>query len=110
LLHLLSWVFPLPRAPGRRHFRTFLALRRSPEFDYKFYLTSYPDVALTGQQALMHYIEHGVREGRDPSPTFSTREYLSRHPSLRGTGENPLLHWLRSREESVVPTSSDGTP
>lgn len=100
LRQLLSWVFPLPRATGRRYVRTFFALRRRREFDYAYYLTTYPDVAIDGRQALMHYIEHGVREGRNPSPHFDTREYISRHPGLKTSGENPLLQHLRNRGEA----------
>jgi hypothetical protein len=93
--HLMSWLLPLPRATGRRYLRTFLALRRVKEFDYAYYLTTYPDVALSGRQALMHYIEHGVAEGRDPSRSFNTRSYLATHPGLLESGENPLLHYVR---------------
>lgn len=92
---LLSWIFPIPRTTGRRYVRTFFALRGSKEFDFGYYLTRYPDVAMSRQHALMHYIEHGVRDGRDPNPTFSTTEYLRHHPELGRSGENPLLHYLR---------------
>jgi hypothetical protein len=100
---LFSWVFPLPRKTGRRYVRTFFALRRSGSFDHGFYLTRYPDVAVAGENALMHYIEHGVADARDPNPEFSTHGYLSQHPELQESGENPLLHYLRSREAEPGP-------
>ena len=59
----------LPRLlrPKRRD----AALAR-PFFDAEFYRTEYPDVASGGMDPLLHYLDHGWREGRDPSAVFST--------------------------------------
>ena len=58
-----SWLFP----PTTRHLgyiRTYLQLRRSDLFDADYYLSRYPDVLHAGLNPLMHYVEHGHREGR----------------------------------------------
>jgi GT2 family glycosyltransferase len=48
--------------------RRYFELRRSTSFDPEWYTASNPDVALTGLHPLLHYIEHGAREGRRPLP------------------------------------------
>jgi len=40
-------------------------------FDNDFYLSMNPDVALSGVNPLMHYLQLGWREGRQPSAQVS---------------------------------------
>lgn len=63
-------------------------------FDRAFYLNAYPDVAASGMDPLLHFLDHGWREGRDPSAVFSTLYYLDRHLA-EGAPTNPLLHYAR---------------
>ena len=46
---------------------------------------------------LDHFIDHGGREGRDPSPRFDSTEYLCTYPEVAVSGQNPLVHYLASR-------------
>ena len=39
-------------------------------FDAKWYLTAYPDVAARGHSPLTHFIRYGIEEGRKPSASF----------------------------------------
>ena len=92
----------LPRLlrPKRRD----AALAR-PFFDAEFYRAEYPDVAAGGMDPLLHYLDHGWREGRNPSAVFATLYYVDRHlPD--GVPENPLLHYARlsPTERLRVPT------
>jgi glycosyltransferase involved in cell wall biosynthesis len=89
-----SWIL-VPSRTRLRYARTFLALRRSDAFDRDFYLSCNGDVARSRVDPLMHYIEHGVSEGREPNPRFSTRYYLEQHPDVAADGVNPLLHWFK---------------
>ncbi len=41
-------------------------LRVSPYFDGEWYLSNYEDIEQSGVNPLIHYLEHGVREGRVP--------------------------------------------
>jgi hypothetical protein len=90
---------PVPSSSHRRwlvrgrlgYIRTYRALRNSPDFDARYYLSRYPEVAAAGLDPLAHYIEYGAREGRDPSARFSTSRYLELHPEVAAAGINPLL-------------------
>lgn len=63
-------------------------------FDPQFYQAEYPDVAAGGMDLLLHYLDHGWREGRNPSAVFSTLYYADRYLS-EGAPQNPLLHYAR---------------
>ena len=107
---LFSWVAVRPSRQRLRYVRTYLVLRRSGEFDPVFYQAAYPDVVDSLQNPLMHFVEHGVSEGRDPNSAFSVKGYLACHPELAKSGVNPLLHWLRSGRKplSLPPGDAPG--
>jgi glycosyltransferase involved in cell wall biosynthesis len=99
---LLSWIL---RRPSRKRFRLvreYARLRRSGAFDPAFYVGAYPDVARARMDPLMHYVEHGASEGRDPSPEFDTTAYVEAHPELAQAGANPLLHRLESKVAALA--------
>jgi hypothetical protein len=98
---------------------TYLRLRRSDEFDRMEYVSAYPDVGRARLDPLMHYVEHGRPEGRQPSllqywesPAAGTpRPRRSGHPDGAQTGSlDPP--WLaedgggESNEWSAVPGES----
>jgi hypothetical protein len=82
--------------PGFESARAFRTVREMLEtgFDRDWYLARYPDVARSGVCPLLHYLEAGAAEGRDPSPDFSTDYYLRSNPDVADAGVNPLLHFL----------------
>uniref|UniRef100_A0A8J4M5F3 Glycosyltransferase n=1 Tax=Acidicaldus sp. TaxID=1872105 RepID=A0A8J4M5F3_9PROT len=91
----------------------FLARRRSgetspiAEFDSRWYLETYPDVAAAGMDPVEHYMVQGFRENRNPSAGFDGRFYRQRY--LRGDPEaNPLLHYLRHRDEPGIHPTPPG--
>jgi GT2 family glycosyltransferase len=68
-------------------------LRSSALFDSAWYHRTYPDTQV--MDPILHYLEHGSREGRDPSAFFSTSQYLSNNADVAAAGLNALAHWLR---------------
>jgi hypothetical protein len=66
----------------------YLRVRRSGEFDRTEYLSAYPDVAQARLDPLMHYVEHGRREGREPSVVQGP---ASEAPNAPRSSEEPLL-------------------
>ena len=44
---------------------------------------------------LVHYIEHGARDGLAPNPWFEAEFYLVNNPDVAAAGLNPLFHFAR---------------
>ena len=105
-----SWLFP-PTARHLGYIRTYLHLRRSDLFDADYYLSRYPDVLHAGLNPLMHYVEHGRREGRQPRarrrschPSFPPLPSRSRRsPSCGSAGSCASTSGL-----DAAPVVSDG--
>src|SRR5262245_56365149 len=72
-----------------------LAVAASGLLDVVWYLQANPDVARAGLDPLIHFMDQGWREGRDPGPLFSVAHYLREYPDIRLAGINPLAHYLR---------------
>jgi GT2 family glycosyltransferase len=66
-----------------------------PLFDSSYYREQYPDIA--GSDALLHYLQHGCKEKRNPGVLFDSEYY--RQIYLECRGENPLLHFLQSNAQ-----------
>jgi glycosyltransferase involved in cell wall biosynthesis len=102
--------------PGECALAHYLARRFEPfsplaEFDAKYYLETYKDVAAAGGDPFQHFISWGHREGRNPSANFDTKFYRRRF--LKGsTDENPFEHFLKHRGEPGIfpaPPLNDAT-
>jgi hypothetical protein len=65
-----SWLTH-PHRGGWRLIGRYLRLRRSATFPVEAYLAENPDVDASGLDPLMHYIEHGIHEGRALAPMRS---------------------------------------
>jgi glycosyltransferase involved in cell wall biosynthesis len=72
-----------------------------PEFDAKYYLETYKDVATAGVDPFEHFMFGGYNEGRNPSPHFDTKFYVQRY--FKGKADkNPLVHYLEHRGEADI--------
>jgi hypothetical protein len=67
---------------------------QSSLFDSKWYVENYQDVAAGDADPLLHYIQHGASERRNPGPDFDANWYLGQYPDVAEGGLNPLLHYL----------------
>jgi hypothetical protein len=63
-------------------------------FDVNYYLEQNPDVRLAGVDPVMHYLQWGAAERRNPSLYFNSNSYLDQHPDVFAAGVNPLVHFL----------------
>lgn len=72
-------------------------------FDADFYLARYTEVAAAGLDPFEHYMEHGWREGRDPSPEYSTDYYLRHATDVAAAGLNPFAHWVLHGKREMRP-------
>ena len=76
-----------------------LALIASSDyFDSGYYRSRYEDVAESGMDPVIHYLDYGADERRNPSARFDTARYLTLHPGLVDENTNPLIHFLRNRK------------
>jgi O-antigen biosynthesis protein len=90
-------------------------LAKSGLFDPTYYIEHYPDVATTKSDPLLHYLQSGGLEGRNPSAKFDTPYYLQQCEVIGERPENPLLHFilsgraagLRSHRPQVVDPSAN---
>ena len=69
-------------------------IERSQQFDKAWYLAQNPEVAEAGIDPVLHYLQQGAAEGRNPHPLFDTNWYLAQNPDVRESGANPLVHFL----------------
>jgi hypothetical protein len=65
-------------------------------FDPTWYSWKYPDVGVSGVDALDHFLQYGAAELRNPSPFFIARYYATTHAGDPRATENPLLHYVEN--------------
>ena len=73
--------------------RNYLLLLKSDLFDSKYYLKENPDLAKTKANPILHYLQLGWKEGRNPSPLFNTNDYISFRPDILKADICPLVHY-----------------
>jgi ADP-heptose:LPS heptosyltransferase/GT2 family glycosyltransferase len=76
-------------------FGDYEVARKSGFFDPDYYLATYPDVGERNVDPLVHYLEEGSREGRNPHPDFDSAFYLAQCKERGEAPENPLIHYIR---------------
>ena len=83
------------------------ALTSSAVFDWSYYIGHHPDLPAAGittePQAKAHWVDYGVREGRQANLTFHSSEYLALYPDLKTAfGKNTKAateHYLSSGQK-----------
>lgn len=79
-------------------------------FDTRYYLSENADVAASGDDALLHYLRLGWREGRNPRADFNTAHYAATHAPAP---HHPFAHWVMAGRRlglSTVPPELPGVP
>ena len=96
----LQWIFTNFRKLKREAITIFYLFNRqyrlvkSSGFDGAYYLEQNHDLKQLQINPLIHYLEIGFEEGRNPNPLFDTSYYLSQNPDVAESGINPLVHYL----------------
>ena len=71
----------------------------SAVYDYKFYITKYPELnkIFNGDDvaALMHFINYGMKEGRQACANFDVKSYKNRYGDLRTAYKNDLPRYYK---------------
>ncbi len=67
-------------------------------FDPVWYAKTYPDLDMSYQGLLTHFVDYGAFEWRSPGPRFDTEWYLLQNPDLipavASRIMNPLIHFI----------------
>lgn len=82
-------------------------IEQSGIFNEGWYLTTYPDVADKNIDPIVHYLNFGAAEHRNPGPEFDTRWYLSSYPDVAEVNMNPALHYSLYGKNEGRQTCSD---
>lgn len=65
-------------------------LRGSENFDPDYYMGKYPDI--DGHDPVVHYLQHGWKENRQPSAEFDAFWYRKEY--MEGIERNPIFHYM----------------
>ena len=101
-----KWAF-LPRRQAafeRSREETFRLIKESGLFDEVYYRETYPDIAAAGLDPLTHWVDTGIREGRDPSASFSVSYYMRVIRMGSQAVVDPLLHYILEGRAMGLPT------
>jgi GT2 family glycosyltransferase len=71
-------------------------------FDAQYYLETNPDVASTGVEPFLHFMERGFREKRNPHPLFDLKYYLGQLSDRLSSEINPVTHYLNEGYRSKI--------
>lgn len=98
-----------------RKWLDYFTIFKSGYFDPAYYLLNYRDCRLADVDPLMHFVEHGWQEGRNPSAKFNTGYYLRTNSDVKQAGLNPLIHYLKhgqyeGRAPNTYPHTQTLTP
>lgn len=73
-------------------------LEQSRLVDPGYYRAVYSDVATSGIEPIVHFLDFGAAEMRNPNSWFDTRAYFERNPHLVVAGVNPLSHYAMNSD------------
>lgn len=79
-----------------------LRLHKSILFDETYYHNCYPDVGTGPLIAELHYLRHGMFEGRNPHPLFDTNYYLNQVNNFWRYGSDPITHFLNDGADQGI--------
>ncbi|MEO1352481.1 MAG: glycosyltransferase [Cyanobacteria bacterium J06635_15] len=77
-----------------KYLKDYVIILDSDLFDDTYYLANQPDVESVGMDPLIHYLNCGAYEGRNPNPLFDSTYYLNKYPDIKAVNTNPLLHYI----------------
>ncbi|MDH4318675.1 MAG: glycosyltransferase family 2 protein, partial [Desulfobulbaceae bacterium] len=72
----------------------YRVIKESGLFDIVYYLAENPDLRNAPIDPLIHYLENGWAEGRNPNPLFATVWYLETYQDVLKAKINPLYHYI----------------
>lgn len=81
----------------------YYLLSNSELFDEDYYFSNY-NPPISKKYSLLHYLDKGYKEGKNPSENFNGNGYLQKYIDVKKANVNPLVHYLRyGRYEGRTP-------
>ncbi|MDH3346552.1 MAG: glycosyltransferase [Desulfobulbaceae bacterium] len=82
---------------AKYHFKDeYRVIKESGLFNPVYYLAENPDLRGASIDPLIHYLENGWAEGRNPNALFATVWYLEAYQEVLKAEINPLYHYISS--------------
>ncbi|NAO99000.1 glycosyltransferase [Halomonas sp. MG34] len=88
-----AMIFEKDKDLYKKHREEFLTVYGHRLFDDRYYLETYLDVKISGQDSLLHYLSEGWKKGYNPSPEFDTRAYQELYMKNADNNICPLYHF-----------------
>jgi len=83
----------------------YRSIKQSGLFDTDYYYEQNKDIEPGSVDPIIHYLEYGFSEGRNPHPLFNTLWYLRQNYDAEKNGINPLYHFImHGRERCLNPS------
>lgn len=70
-------------------------VRKYHMFNERYYREMNPDLESYEGDLLIHYLQHGWKEFRNPCSDFNTSYYLEHNQDVYQVGMNPLIHYIK---------------
>jgi glycosyltransferase involved in cell wall biosynthesis len=93
-IKIVYWLLTFQLNKGFQQIKWINVIEQSDLFDADYYLEQNPDVKVAGMVPLIHYVNYGASEKRNPNPLFDTAYYLEQNPDVADVGINPLVHYI----------------
>jgi hypothetical protein len=88
----------------------YCKILQSGTFDSKYYLLNNPDVLEADIDPLLHFVQIGWKEGREPSPHFSLKNIIKQNSELGNGNINSIIQFMennkRSGHQSQLPSDN----
>jgi GT2 family glycosyltransferase/glycosyltransferase involved in cell wall biosynthesis len=76
-----------------KNIKGYHLIKKNHLLDIGYYLKNNNDVRISGKDPILHYLNHGFKEGRKPSSKFDGNYYLKKYPDVKTSDLNPLIHY-----------------
>jgi len=117
LIHYLKYgilesrkIVDLPKSDNSVQNQYVNLIIQSGFFDESFYMSTNPDLSELIGEPVLHYLNYGGFEGRNPSERFDSMYYMLKYNDVKEIGMNPLIHFLlhgHSEGRKPIPDSEE---
>ncbi|MBE6489650.1 MAG: hypothetical protein E7Z83_02200 [Methanobrevibacter sp.] len=75
-----------------KNIKSYPKIKDSENFDSDYYVSQY-NLKISKKYALLHYLDIGFKENKNPSEEFNGKGYFKSNPDVKKSGWNPLTHY-----------------